>query len=211
MKNYILPLLTLVLAVCLILAVQRCNHVQDMNVVNMNALTDTVKHFTNKLGMQTASIKTLQLDKKQMQDLLLDKDSDLKALASEFSKVHNVTKAEAEIVIQEVPILYRDTIPFNFERVDSVKTDWYKFRYVSNQKGLQIDSLRTWTSLTAITGTQRKWFLGKETVTTDVTFSNPYIKVTELKAAEITLPVPWYKKWYVWAAAGVIGGFVIAK
>lgn len=211
MRNYILPALCIALAVCLLLAVQRCNHVQDMNVVNMNALTDTVKHYTNKLGTQTASIKTLQLDKKQIQDLLLDKDKELKALASEFSKVHSVTKAEAEIVIKEVPIIYRDTIPFVFERIDSVKTDWYRFGYVSNQKGLQIDSLRTWTSLTAITGTKRKWFLGKETVTTDITFSNPHIKVTEIKAAELTVPVPWYKKWYLWLAAGVIGGFVIAK
>lgn len=61
------------------------------------------------------------------------------------------------------------------------------------------------------TGTKRKWFLGKETLTTDITSDNPYLKVTEITSAEVTVPTPWYKKWYVWAAVGAAGGFFIAK
>ena len=32
-----------------------------------------------------------------------------------------------------------------------------------------------------------------------------------MTAAEVVVIVPWYKKWYVWLAAGAVTGFVIAK
>jgi hypothetical protein len=88
---------------------------------------------------------------------------------------------------------------------------WYSFHYKSNQAGIKIDSFKTWTSANIITGTKRKWFLGEQTVKTDITLSNPHMAVTDITSVEVVLPSPWHQKWYVWLAVGVAGGFVMAR
>ncbi|MFL9845446.1 DUF6549 family protein [Flavobacterium rhizosphaerae] len=176
--------------------------------INLTALNDTVKHYTNKLGTQTASISTLQLDKEQLQDLILSKDVELNELSKEFAKVSSLVKYKTITKYDTIAIIYTDSIPCDFTRLSTVKKEWYGFNYISSQSGFKIDSLTIPNQTTVITGTKRKWFLGKETITTDITNSNPYINVTDIKAAEIVIPVPWYKKWYVWTAAGLALGIL---
>jgi hypothetical protein len=188
---------------------QTCSFHKSHADSNLEAIIDTVKHFKNKLGTQTASINTLQLDKEQLQKVILDKDAELAKLAKEFLKVNTITKYKTVMQIDTIRIAYKDTVPCIFERTGEVKKDWYRFSYKSNQKGIQIDSLSTWTSTTSITGFKRKWFLGKQTAVTDITNTNPYIKVIEMKSVEVVVPEPWYKKWYTWLAAGLIVGFSI--
>jgi hypothetical protein len=190
---------------------QTCSFHKSHADSNLEAITDTVKHFKNKLGTQTASINTLQLDAAQLQKVILDKDAELATLTKEFSKVNIITKYKTVMQIDTIRITYKDTVPCIFERSGEVKKDWYSFMYKSNQKGLQIDSLSIPNTTTAITGFKRKWFLGKQTAVTDITHSNPFIKVTEIKSVEIVVPVPWYEKWYVWLVSGLIGGFLVSK
>ncbi|RYD86366.1 MAG: hypothetical protein EOP54_30470 [Sphingobacteriales bacterium] len=211
MKKYIPHIIIIALVVALLFSLQRCAYNKRVGTDNAVTLTDTVQHYINTLGTQSASIKTLQADKAGLKTLLLDKDAALAALAGEFAKVHTIVKAETVFKADTITVAYTDTIPCDFDRSGSVLDEWYSFRYTSNQKGFKIDSLTIPNSITVITGTKRKWFLGKETLTTDITNTNPYIIVTHIKAAELTVPVPWYKKWYVWLAAGAVGGFVIAK
>lgn len=209
MKNKIPYIIIAALVVALLFTVQRCHHVASNADANYNALTDTVKHFKNKLGTVTSSISTLQLTNKQAKDLLFKKDAELAALASEFSKVHAVVKYDSNLKIDTLAVPYHDTVPCIFERSGVIKKQWYSFGYKSNQKGVEIDTLSFPNTATVITGTKRKWFLGKETVTTDITNSNPYIQVTNIKAAEVVIKVPWYKKWYVWLAGGLVGGMLL--
>ena len=197
------------LVVALLFSVQRYSYHHDKDVANMAALTDSVTHYKNKLGTSTASIKTLQLDKKQIQELLIKKDRELSALAFEFSKVHSITKYTTLTKFDTIQLAYTDSVPCVFERTGTVKNQWYSFGYRSNQKGVEFDTLSIPNTATVITGTKRKWFLGKETLTTDITNSNPYISVTGITAAELTLPTPWYKKWYVWLAGGLLAGSII--
>ena len=209
MKNITYKLIIAALVVALLFAVQKCNYIAGNADANLAAITDTVTHYKNKIGTTTASIKTLQLDNKQVKDLLTKKDAELAALLSEFAKVHSVVKYKTVTQIDTIQIAYKDTVPCVFERTGAIKKQWYSFGYRSNQKGVEIDTLSFPNTSTVITGTKRKWFLGKETVTTDITNSNPYIKVTNIKAAELVLPVPWYKKWWLWLAAGVAGGLLV--
>lgn len=211
MKKYIPYIIIIVLAVLLLLSVQRCSYNARVGNDNAAAVVDTVTYFTNKLGTETASNKTLQVDKKQLQSLVLDKDNELAALAKEFSKVHTIVKAETKMQIDTVKVAYETPAPCDFERTGKVLEKWYSFGYASTQNGFTVDNLNVPITLTAITGAKRKWFLGKETLTTDVTIDNPNVKVTGITAAELTVPVPWYKKWYVWAAAGLVGGALIVK
>jgi hypothetical protein len=204
-RTYIIVALT----ITLLFSVKHCRYIAGNMDANNAALTDTVTHYKNKLGTSTASIKTLQVDKKQIQDLLIKKDSELAALASEFSKVHSITKYTTLTQFDTIQVAYTDSVPCVFERTGTIKKQWYSFGYRSNQKGVEFDTLSIPNTATVITGTKRKWFLGRATLTTDITNSNPYITVTGITAAELTLPTPWYKKWYVWLAGGVIAGSII--
>lgn len=209
MKNYIQPITIAVLAVLLFLSVQKCSYWKGNSAVNLDALTDTVKHYKNALGTQTVSIKTLQLTEKQLKEIIIKKDDTLKALASEFAKVKSVVKYKTVTRIDTVKVEYTEMIPCEFERSGNKVHKWYSFNYFSNENGIIIDSLTIPNTTAVITGVKRKWFLGKQTITTDITNSNPYIKVTDIKSAEIDIPEAWYKKWYFWLVKGFILGVII--
>lgn len=211
MKNYIPYIIIVILAVFLFASFHECSRRGGVADANLNALTDTVQHYNNRLGTVTASKATLQLSNSQLKEAFINKDKELQQLAKEFDKVKSVVKFQMVTQFDTIQIAYRDTVPCVFERSGDIKDKWYSFGYRSNQKGVEIDSFKTWTSATAITGIKRKWFLGKETIKTDITLSNPNMTVTDITAAEAVMPSPWYKKWYIWLAAGAVGGFVISK
>ncbi|GGB83901.1 hypothetical protein GCM10007424_24890 [Flavobacterium suaedae] len=208
-KKYIPYLLCSVLLV--ILLQPRCNSETRIKT-NYQALNDSISYYKNRLGSQTATIKTLLADKETLGVLLTDKDKELQELIKEFASVKNVVKYKDRIVIDTIKVTYTDTLPYpDFERTGKIKNKWYSFRYKSMNDGFTLDSLTIPNEVTVITGVKRKWFLGKQTITTDVTSTNPYIKVTELKAAEVEVPTPVYKKWYVWLGVGILGGILVAN
>ncbi len=211
MRKYILYIIITVLGIALLLTTRQCSNARSFAEANYVALTDTVQHFKNGLGTQTASIKTLQMENSQLQNIIIGKDKELSALSKEFSKIRSVVKFRTVTQFDTIQISYKDTVPCVFERIDAIADKWYSFGYRSDQKGLAIDNFKTWTSATMITGTKRKWFLGEEVVKTDITLSNPHMAITDITAAEVVLPSPWYRKWYVWLAVGAVGGFVMAR
>ena len=198
----------------LFLLVCKCHeNRQDLKTYsnNIDALTDSVVHYKNKIGTNTASIKTLQLQKNQLKKLVIEKDSLLNTLYGNFSSVQLVTKYKTVTKIDTVYITHNnitDTIP-NFKLQGSKNSKWLGLKYIVTRDSLTIAPLSVYTETALITGYKRKWFLGKQSLVTEVTHTNPYITTTEIKSAEVILPSPWYKKWYVWLAAGVAGGLFI--
>jgi hypothetical protein len=211
MKAKPLYLIIIALVVALLLSISKCSYNKTIHNKNLEALTDSLVTFKNKIGTQTASTKTLQYSKQQLQNNLLKKDAELVILAKQFSKINSVIKYKTTVKLDTLRVVYHDTVPSVFTRTGTVKEPFYSFTYTSTQNGFMIDSLSIPNTATVITGTKRRWFLGAETVTTNVTNSNPYINVTEIKSAEVVVPSPWYKKWYVWFAAGIAGGMVLLK
>ena len=211
MKKHIPYILFGIMTVALFFSMQQCNMYKNNEKFNLEALTDTVTHYKNRLGTQTATIKTLQLNNKQLQGIVIDKDSDLKKLAAEFAKVKSVVKYQTITKYDTITIAYHDSIPYTFERSGRVIDKWYSFNYKSDEFAFNINELNIPNETTIITGIKRKWFLGKETITTDVSNSNPYINVTQMKSANVTIPVPVYKKWYAWLGIGLAGGLLIGN
>lgn len=211
MKTRTKNIIIAALVVALLFSTATCTTIKSTAYENERALTDTLRYYTNALGVQTVSIRTLQADKTQLKQLVLNKDKALATLAKGFSKVHSVTKYNTVTVVDTINVRYIDTVPCTFQREGVVKNAWYGFKYRSDQNGISIDSLTLPNTAIVITGTKRKWFLGKETLVTEVTNTNPYLRTTQLTAAEIPQPVPVYKKWYLWLAVGIAGGFVLAK
>ena len=174
-------------------------------------ISDTVRYYTNKLNTQTASINTLQVKKHELSSIILKKDKELANLASTFNKINHITKYKNITVIDTIRINFKDSIPHLFNLEGKVERNWYNFKYTSTNKGIQIDSFSIPTETTIITGIKRKWFLGPRLLTTEITNSNPFIKITEITSADIFIPEPWYKKWYVWLSTGIISGWFLAN
>lgn len=217
MKSYFPYLIALLLAVLL---VHQCERNLSDNITSTNniaALTDSVSYYKNKLGTSTASVRTLQLEAKDMKKVIIEKDKNIAALTSEFSRLKSITSVKSEINLPPVRIKYTEPIandsilPLKFVRKGFNKTDWYNLGYKVTQDSLIIYPLSVPTQTTIITGFKRKWLLGRQTLTTDVTNSNPYISVQEIKSAEVIVPEPLYKKWYVWLTIGLAGGAIMAS
>lgn len=202
----------IIIAIMALLWFQQYNNIQKQTLSNTEALNDTIKYYKNTLGTVTASKKTLQVINKRQALELLNNDNEIKKLTLEFSKVNNIVKIESVTNIPEIKIPFQKPISnINFEKKGKIKEKHYSFNYYFNKSEFILDSLNILNKTTVITGFKRKWFLGKQTLITDVTNSNPYITVTDIKATEVIIPEPWYKKWYVWLATGFIGSIFFTK
>ncbi|MXN91308.1 hypothetical protein GR160_08710 [Flavobacterium sp. Sd200] len=211
MIKHISHLVIFILIIVLLLSVNKCNGIQKELKANAITLTDTVTYLTNALGTKTATVSALQLEKSELKKLIMSKDAEVKALAQSFSKIKAITKYSEVIKYDTITVFFKDSLPCSFNRTGNIKTKWYAFSYKASQKSFIIDSLTMPNQAIIITGFKRKWFLGNEVLTTQVTHSNPYITVTGITSVEVALPQPWYKKWYVWLAGGITGGLLISK
>jgi hypothetical protein len=215
MKTPLTYVIIIVLLIALIYQCDRNAENKSRMAVNTEALHDSLKYYHNKLGSQTATIKTMQLDKHQLHDLILKKDNELMQLAKQFNAVKYVTKFKTETEVPSInvpfdpPAVFAADSTLRFTRSGSVFKDWFSFNYKVSNDSLWLSAFKTNTETTVITGVKQKWFLGEQTITTDITNSNPYVKVTAINAAEVTVPTPWYRKWYLWLTAGLVGGILI--
>ena len=184
---------------------------EDIYSANLTALTDTVSYYKNRLGNQTATIKTLALQKEQLDKVIIQKDKQLKALTAEFSSVNSVIKYSTQTKIDTIVTVFKnpvDSIP-RFTITGNRFDKWFSFKYKVTNDSLILSPFITHTDAAIITGYKRKWFLGKETLTTDITFSNPYIEVNQLSSVQVSIRQPLYKKWYIWMGIGIIGGLLL--
>lgn len=173
---------------------------------NIIAIGDTVAYFKNKLNTQTAYVKTLELKENEFRDVIINKNKEIAALTAKFRRVHHITHYKTIALLDTVKVVFKDSIPHLFKINGTYKKDWYSFNYNCTHKGIEIDSFSMPTQTTIITGLKKQWFLGVPVLTTEITNSNPYIKVTEIKSAELKLTQPWYNKWYIWLMSGIAVG-----
>ena len=187
--------------------------IENVAEANSKTLTDSIVYYKNVLGTYTASIRTLQLDNKLTKEVLFKRDARLNKLAREFSKLKWITTTKSNITFDtiaaklDVDIAANDTT--DFIRQGKISSAWYSLGYKITNDSLTIAPFKTWTETTVITGIKRKWFLGEQILITDVTNTNPYITITGIKSVEVIVPEPWYRKWYVWLAAGAAAGMLI--
>lgn len=211
MKHNIYTYIIIFLLILLVAACMECSGRGKIASANFNAMTDTIKYYENSLGTVTASKATMQLSNRQLKKIIETKDKELFILTKQFSEIKSVVKADIAFQADTLKIPYSIEVPCDFVRVGEIKNKWYGFNYNSDEKGFSIDSLKVPLAVSIITGKKRKWFLGKEIQSTEITVDNPYVKVNDFMAAEVVVEVPWYKKWYIWTAVGIAGGIFITK
>jgi len=202
MKNYIKSnwILLVIILVMVSMLYSKC---ENEKILSSNLETLNVKVNTYKLkdGKVVTTSKTTTYDK------VPEKTE----LTKQFQKVKTIIKIVETVRIDTVNVVYHDSIPCNFERKGTVLNKDYSLDYKSTQKGLSISNLSVNDSLEIVSGTKRKWFLGKETQTIDITHTNKHIETNNIQHFEIKTKKKFYETALFQIGIGIIGGVLISK
>lgn len=132
-------------------------------------------------------------------------------IVKKFTEIKTVTRYVDRIRIDTITIRYKDTIPCDFERSGAINEKEYSLTYQSNQNGLNIGNLQLHDSLLIVTGTKRKWFLGKETNTIDISHTNKYISSYQAQHIEVVSKKAFYDTNLFKFGVGFILGVSVTK
>lgn len=193
-------------------------HNEKLALDSISALTSEFENYKLKNGQNVTSQEISVIPLKDVEKMM---DTQMKEMAAEFSKITaaQTLKIKASFpktsVAFEEPITIADidttTNELKFSRNGAYFNDWYEFGYNVTQDSLSIEPFSTWTELKRVDGFKRKWFLGKKTYHSDITFTNPYINIEEVQTYQVAVPVKWYETRLFNVSVGVIGGFLLAK
>ena len=210
-KNRIAIAVLLILCLFLISQLfQKCES-ENLQLVNIEALNSQTKIYKLKNGQLVTSVQNLHYTNSQLKNSLLMKDKKVKELTDKFSQIKSITKYVTNTKFDTISLVYKDTVPCNFERIGSDFKQWYQLGYKSNQKGVVITDLFIPDSVIIATGDKRKWFWGKRTSVTDITHANPFVNTEDVQHIEVVNPTKWYDSTIFKVAVGFIGGVFLLK
>ena len=203
-RNWLGLLIAVILAIFLFKSCENNKRLEN----NYKAANSKMISYESALGTQTAVQKVQELTINELRQTMSDT---VAKLTKKFSKINSITEVKTITKIDTVKVSFKEPVPCAFVREGSEAQRWYSFKYKVTDKGFEIDSLKIPNQLIVATGLQRKWFLGKTTLTTEVTNTNQNIKTTDLKTFQTTVSKKWYENVFIWLGAGAIGGYLIAK
>lgn len=169
---------------------------------NISALQAENRTYKLKNGNIAISTRIITLPEKQA-----PKTPETKP----FSKVESITKEEQEIRIDTIYVPYKDTIPCVFKKEGQFTVKEYSFKYRSDQYGLGLQNMVIHDSATYVHGVKRKWILGEETRTLDISHSNKYLITRSASHIEYKDPVRWYENGLFKFGVGVLIGAAITR
>lgn len=186
--------------------VKQCKENKEL-AKKIDVLKSNEKIYKNKIGTLTLSKEVLTVKNSELKKYISEQD---KKLTSEFSKVKTLVKWK-QYTKFDTTVVFKEPIECDFKRSDSIKTKWYNFTYEIDKSSLKLSKMSFTNEITIITGTKRKWFLGKETITTDITNSNPYVSNSEMQSFEVVKPKRWYDTTVFKFGIGFLVGAYIMK
>jgi len=199
-KRVAITILTIFVMVLLSLNFAQCEK-NKTALATIEAQNSEISTYKLRNGQLVTSQKVSILTEKQLKEQIAIN----KELIKKFSQIKTVTKTVTVTKIDSVDVPFKVQVPCDFERSNSVLDKHYSFDYSVNQNGLKIKNLIVPDSISIVTGTKRKWFLGKETQYIDITHSNPNVQDNALQHYEIQEP----KKWYQTNGAKMGGAIII--
>lgn len=132
-------------------------------------------------------------------------------IVKKFTEIKTVTRYVDQIKIDTITIRYKDTVPCVFEHSGAINEKEYSLTYQSNQNGLNVYNMQLHDSLLIVTGTKRKWFLGKETNTIDISHTNKYISSDQVQHIEIVPKKKFYDTTLFKFGFGFVLGVAVTK
>jgi len=154
----------------------------------------------------TGKYKTVATKKESVEVLQVPE-----TIVKKFTEIKTVTRYVDKIKIDTIQVHYKDSIPCVFERSGEIKTKEYVFTYKSNQNGFSVNNMQLHDSLLIVTGTKRKWFLGKETNTIDISHTNKYISSDQVQHIEVVKKKKFYDTTLFKFAVGFGLGVAVSK
>jgi hypothetical protein len=206
-------IIMVLLITCLLLVSQlfsKCES-QKVQLANIDALNTELTKYELKNGQLVTSVENLVYTKEQLKKSLIMKDKKVKELADKFSNIKSITKIVTNTKFDTIKLVYQDSVPCNFERIDSVLQEWYHIAYKSNQKGVTFTELSIPDSIIVASGEKRKWFWGKRTSVTDITHLNPFVETEQIQHVEVQEIAKWYDSTIFKIGLGFIGGLFLIK
>jgi hypothetical protein len=167
------------------------------------------KTYLNEIGTLTTRANDLILDNQMYKDLIEKKDDTISKLAKSFSQVKTIIKIKTVTQIDTIKQTFKIPIPCAFIREDSTAQEWYSFKYRIDSTGFKISNFKIPNKQVIINGFQRKWFLGKQTLTTEVTNTNPLITIKKVDVVTVVVPKKWHDSKLLWLGAGFVTGVII--
>ena len=205
LKKSWLWILALLILISVIVSKTKNEKIQKQNII---ALQSEITNFKLKDGTEVASVKSLQFENDQLKESLSKKE---KEMSAKFSEVKTVTRIEERIKFDTIRIAYKDTVKCRFRRVGVVKNKSYSLDYITTQRGVKLSNLIVPDTIVVITGQKRKWFLGKETATIDVSHTNELVKVNDIRYIENKPKKHWYDTNLFKIGVGFIAGAMLVK
>jgi hypothetical protein len=148
---------------------------------NDKAIKDSIQYYKNELGQEVAEKLAFKGDKDQLKRVLELKESEnsqLKESLKKWKKIASATKVKTVTEIKEVPVPFKDTIAFEFERTFEKVDKFYSIFGSVNQKGINFSSISFPNTQTIVTGQKKVSFLKTE-YRFEITNSNPYMKTVQ--------------------------------
>lgn len=182
--DYLYILFITVLTVFLL---QTCNRKkQDSSNFknNIEALNDSIKYYTNKLGQEVAQKKAFQGDKLQLEYIIEQiegENSELKKTLKGFKKVTTATKIITETKIDTFTITLKDSIPCIFHRPFNKVDPHYSVSGSITNKQINFDRIFIPNEQTIVLGLKKNGFF-RTSYVVEVMNTNPLIKTKDVKA-----------------------------
>ena len=209
-QRFLIILLGLICLVITSSLFSKCES-EKVQLANINALNKENTFYKLKNGQLVTSVEVLSYDKAQLKNSIVLKDKRIKELIDKFNKIKSVTRYITVTKFDTIELRYKDTVPCVFDRQDKISKQWYNIAYKSNQKGISITELSIPDSVIVVSGIKRKWFLGKQTQTADITHSNPFVETKQIQHIEVVTPKKWYDTNLFKIGIGFIGGALISR
>ena len=202
MKKYIIQNWVLI-AICVILAGWLISKIENEKVLSGKLDTFNVQLESYKLkdGKIVNTTKTVTYEKVPEKTELTKK----------FSEVKTIIKIQERLRVDTIRVVYRDSIPCDFDIKGSIVDKDYSVDYSSSNKGLSLYNLKVVDTIEIVTGVKRKWLLGKKTNTIDISHSNKLMTTDDIKHFEIVEKKKFYDTTLFKVAAGIIFGVVVIK
>lgn len=185
---------------------------ENLQLATIKALKSENASYRLKNGQLVTSAKSLIVSSQKQAIELIGKTETIKQLTDKFSKVKTITKYVEKVKIDTITVVYKDSVPCMFEKSGSIANEDYSLNYKSTQKGIDITDLALENdTVTIVNGIKKKWFWGKETITTDITNSNKLVKLGELQHIEIQPKKKFYETTLFKVGIGVLAGTLITR
>jgi hypothetical protein len=180
-------ILALLALVCFLL-VKNCDRAKDVERFKSNnaILKDSVTYSESKLGQEIASKRALDVTLKELKEGYWIKDDSLTDITRKFKKIQSATIIKTVAEIDSIKIPYKNPANEYFNQSWSKETPLFAISGISTNSFMQINTLRLFNTQRLVIGTEKGFF--NNTLSVQVTNSNPHIKTTELLTQSVTIP-----------------------